>query len=583
MQALELSCDSAQSCISGPCPTGYFCFPFTCESFVKDEPSISGNRPFVNDEVSASYYCAANMAELDERCGLATECSQNGKTCPNGLSCLPFSCKQSLHKCPLNFVGWHSSQDCRTYYECSNGVAGASKMCKGTQKFDKVRGECVTEDLVDRYCYGPPITAIEEECKQGTCFCATGMAELNVRCGLATKCTGHGDSCLEGQSCLLFNCKQSLDMCPLNFVGWWGSQDCKSYYECSNGVAGASKRCRENQKFDKLRGVCISGELVDQYCHGAPVSNKEKWQQAMLDCSDFIGWQFNGDCKEYNECKVNGSVGPTLVCPTGMKFDRIRHLCINKALVDNFCYGPALETESNMGYEFGLETGSSFQGTSDREEGYDPLDDNSSNSLYIAGNHGDYYDHPSEETLIDQSPHARNPDLNGSEENDGDNPSGRTSINEAQATSTSPQSGNPDDNAYDNPREEISTDKSAVPETGTSDSFGEKAAGAFGNTSREPFIDESSTHLAQSHADTPHQTGVANDLRENDRISDQEQVDNGFSGAASSYQSNQENQSQSDTSYGKSHPNGVGSSTARSSSRCCRINSRGNGGRGSRS
>jgi len=235
----------------------------------------------------------------------------------------------------------HSSQKCSVYYQCSNGVAGVTRACGESLKFDKGSGNCIAGDLVDQFCYGPPPPAAED----GSFYCASSIAELDERCGLATKCSGNGDACTRGQSCLRYDCKQSLDRCPLNYVGMHSSQDCKEYHECSNGVAGVTQMCAESLKVDKGSGLCVSEHLVDQYCYMISDTKEEEERERVTCPKGYVGWYSHyGDCNEYFDCRIDGSIGPTYVCREGMKFDKVRKICLNEAMVNDFCYGPALET-----------------------------------------------------------------------------------------------------------------------------------------------------------------------------------------------------------------------------------------------
>lgn len=72
MEELEMSCATAQSCISGPCPSKMFCFPFTCTETAEDGNSLTSTAPAEN------------------------QLSQNQLQCPQST-----------------FVGWHTSTDCK--------------------------------------------------------------------------------------------------------------------------------------------------------------------------------------------------------------------------------------------------------------------------------------------------------------------------------------------------------------------------------------------------------------------------------------------------------------------------------------
>eukprot|EP00578_Thalassiosira_sp_NH16_P020860 CAMPEP_0181083974 /NCGR_PEP_ID=MMETSP1071-20121207/4450_1 /TAXON_ID=35127 /ORGANISM="Thalassiosira sp., Strain NH16" /LENGTH=1372 /DNA_ID=CAMNT_0023165681 /DNA_START=213 /DNA_END=4331 /DNA_ORIENTATION=- len=361
---LESRCGSAQSCSNGPCPKGMFCFPFTCESKLKDDQISSG-----------TFYCATGFAELDEICGLATECTGKEKACQKGQYCLPYNCKQSLHKCPLMFIGWHSSQDCKQYYKCINGVViGDIKTCEPFLKFDKVRGHCITEDLVNEYCYGGPSVEIEQEqhketvTSQGTSLvnCQKGYVGWQSRDGKCKEyyeCRRDGSIgptrvCREGtkfdktrgvcydemfvnNSCLGERGIASSELCPKGYVGGQSRDGkCKEYYECrSDGSVGPTHVCSEGTKFDEARGVCYDKAFVLDSCSG-----KIGIGPRDLCPGRYVGWQSrDGECKEYYECKRDGSIGPTHVCGEGSKFDKARGVCYAEAFVDDSCHGHKID------------------------------------------------------------------------------------------------------------------------------------------------------------------------------------------------------------------------------------------------
>ncbi|KAL7517236.1 hypothetical protein ACHAWX_002171 [Stephanocyclus meneghinianus] len=223
MDELKTSCASAQSCNKGPCPSGMFCFPFACESSVTDEYVISDEK---------TYYCAQNVDELEQSCGVLTKCNNELPPCPDDKSCLEYDCKQSIELCPLNYVGWQSNKECSEYYECNKGVAGQSSFCSGGLKFDKLRGECYEDSTINEYCYGPPVQKATQS--------PTGPP---------------------------------LNLCPKEFVGWHSSSDCKEYYTCDEGTPGAIRVCNEGLKFDKVRNECISEGSVNEFCYGPPLNN----------------------------------------------------------------------------------------------------------------------------------------------------------------------------------------------------------------------------------------------------------------------------------------------------------------------
>jgi len=149
-EELETTCHTAQSCSKYRCPDGMFCHPYTCEK--------NTQSPSINDEDGGTFLCANSEAELDDKCGLATDCTGNAEVCQEDQVCLRYDCKQDLDMCPLMYIGWHSSKDCIVYWHCSNGEAGTVKLCEAKLKFDKIRGECVSGELVNQNCYGSAIT-----------------------------------------------------------------------------------------------------------------------------------------------------------------------------------------------------------------------------------------------------------------------------------------------------------------------------------------------------------------------------------------------------------------------------------------
>ena len=223
---LETTCHSAQSCSRYRCPDGMFCFPYTCATKKPTNPK------------DGAFLCATNEAQLVERCGVAQDCTGNSQVCPEGQYCLKFDCKQSLDKCPLMFVGWHSAQGCHDYWYCLNGVVGEQRSCDDSSKFDKVRGRCISGVLVNEYCYGPPLTELELQ----------GTTPPNLE-----------------------------ELCPNEYEGWNSSKDCKEYYECKDGgqSIGPTYICGKGTRFDKVRNRCFEEAFVDSLCMGPVLSESE--------------------------------------------------------------------------------------------------------------------------------------------------------------------------------------------------------------------------------------------------------------------------------------------------------------------
>lgn len=200
---LKETCITAQSCAKSSCPKGQFCTQFDCPARFER-------------------YCASNVKELEESCGLATPC-KNDLACRNGKTCIHFECKQRLDLCPLNFDGMHSSPDCREYFHCKGGLVSSKiQTCGVGLLFDKGRNECVRANQVDQFCYSKP--------------------------------------------------DETSIMCPNGFVGWQASYgDCLEYYQCNeDGSTGPVRTCRVGLKFDKVRSECVDGTTVNDFCYGPP-------------------------------------------------------------------------------------------------------------------------------------------------------------------------------------------------------------------------------------------------------------------------------------------------------------------------
>ncbi|KAL7551450.1 hypothetical protein ACHAWF_015575 [Thalassiosira exigua] len=312
-KSLETSCASAPTCNTGdpPCPAHQHCFGnHLCSSSGADLatrqptpalPKVPTSMPTMTEAVTIQQptqpksetpelYCASNMQELKSSCAFAKRCSED--PCPRGTYCFPFTCDYSAK--PESTI-----PDTRVFY------------------------------------------------------CVVNFSEFEERCGLLEECPN--GICPKGQSCLPFDCQQSLDKCPLNFRGYHSSQQCKKYYECHNGVVvGDTKSCGQSLKFDKLRGICVSEEHVDEHCYG--ITEMEEGQHAAMTgvspmdiCRrGFVGWHSDTNCREYHFCRIDGSVGPSHVCKEGTKFDKVRNECFDEAYVNSFCYGPAITAETQM-------------------------------------------------------------------------------------------------------------------------------------------------------------------------------------------------------------------------------------------
>ena len=84
-EELEASCLTAPSCISEPCPSKLFCFPYTCVEAVDDDNSTQASTAPAEDQGS-----------------------------PATVESTPAPVEINQLQCPQSeFVGWHTSKDCK--------------------------------------------------------------------------------------------------------------------------------------------------------------------------------------------------------------------------------------------------------------------------------------------------------------------------------------------------------------------------------------------------------------------------------------------------------------------------------------
>jgi hypothetical protein len=96
-----------------------------------------------------------------------------------------------------------------------------------------------------------------------------------------------------------------------------------------------------------MRGECTNEQQLNEYCYGPPVPNPTPRPTGPPNdfCPNGVdGWHASSDCKEYYKCQ-DGEAGAIQVCPEGMKFDKVRNRCGAES-VNNYCYGPALEEDT---------------------------------------------------------------------------------------------------------------------------------------------------------------------------------------------------------------------------------------------
>jgi len=342
---LEATCSTAQECFMFPCPAGQFCFPYECKGRTSGDDDNSANvttkLPTYYPTITyypttiaaeAQFFCASTFKELE------TTCSTTAQGCTGGLDAA-------------------GGNECPPGQWCYEFVCNTVTLSDAPESNPELNGSMEEES--------PPPPQQQEEQHSGTSYCASSISQLNERCGLASQCTTDSDCVVQGYFCMKYDCHQNLMQCPLNFVGWHSSEDCKQYYYCEQGVAGASEMCGDGTKFDKAREICTT-DYVDEYCYGLDSYENDSGSSITqpgtakeLCPPGFTGWHSSdGACNEYQKCE-GGNPGPTRVCGFELKFDTSRGECIDAALVNvASCTGPLPQNPSLPGNDF-IDTGSS--------------------------------------------------------------------------------------------------------------------------------------------------------------------------------------------------------------------------------
>jgi len=133
--------------------------------------------------------------------------------------------------CVKGYKGWHTSADCKEYYECDSGAPDVIRACGNNLKFDKVRNKCYSEGSVNSFCYGPSLES-EPGAHQG------GEED------------GGNDSIA------------STDLCNSGYTGWEVRLGCQEYYWCDHGSADILYDCGEGLIFDQSSELCNFAHLV---------------------------------------------------------------------------------------------------------------------------------------------------------------------------------------------------------------------------------------------------------------------------------------------------------------------------------
>ena len=282
MDDLEESCGSAQSCLSGPCPSGMFCFPFTCATTVKDpadnEPPAQAPAGIKEDGSDQQQTPADDATQTSGKPAKPAD-NQPQQQQPASPP------QQFTELCPLSsYVGYYANQDCKEYWYCDNGVPGVIRSCGASLKFDKVLDQCNSEAKVNNFCYGPALP-------EGTTASSKGL-------------------CKEG------------------FTGYETRFGCKEYYWCNNGNLNEGIReCGKDLLFDKVLNQCNSQKKVNSSCRGPPLPAGTTAASKGLCKNGYTGWEARLGCKEYYWCS-NGALNQGIIeCGDGLLFDRELELC----------------------------------------------------------------------------------------------------------------------------------------------------------------------------------------------------------------------------------------------------------------
>lgn len=181
----------------------------------------------------------------------------------------------SLALCPLEIVGLHSRGDCTQYYKCESGyLIGLIHSCEDGSKFDKHGGECISSELVDRKCYGPKPDEDVESTEEV-------VVEFNtVDEQIAHEFQGGEITIADTEVDEVIPSTHDPNVCPPEFIGFRSNKDCTTYYNCNDSFVNAVHVCDVGYKLDRIRGHCISAELVDENCFGPPSDEQTKADKA---------------------------------------------------------------------------------------------------------------------------------------------------------------------------------------------------------------------------------------------------------------------------------------------------------------
>ena len=226
---LETTCHKAKECASSKmCPQDERCFEFHCHLDREDVPE------------EKNFYCAESLNDLRRTCQIAIQCIHPQECLPN-QGCIQFTepCEpagpvsQPLAEpavvdnpdtqinsgeneekdevtsqqydefyspalCEHGFVGFTTQGDCSMYWKCREGffLVGSTAFCDSGLLFDKRSQQCITEELVDRFCVGSAFQSTQ----------APTSTSIHVE-----------------------NVEIQSELCPPDFVGYMSNHDCTRY------------------------------------------------------------------------------------------------------------------------------------------------------------------------------------------------------------------------------------------------------------------------------------------------------------------------------------------------------------------
>ncbi|KAL7547187.1 hypothetical protein ACHAWF_010511 [Thalassiosira exigua] len=285
------------------------------------------------------FFCGTSMKELEQSCDSALECNPSTHCPPGlGCIRFDF-CKKPQPKppnsalwnpdlCPLGFIGKRSPVgDCQKYFLCDSGFLKASYTCDLGFLFDNGSGECLSQEVVNSSCeYIAPPDVVSGENQpdepveaenslqlgtfqdgqteeyqsrpdsgtynsiispsgtppvaspsgtppvDGTGQTNTGPSQIAIASD-PPAVSGGGIGIIPESDYDTGNFRP--DLCPVGFNGMNTNEDCTNYYECTDGYVGYFYGCESGFKYDKVRGHCISNELVNRYCYGPAVNYEQ--------------------------------------------------------------------------------------------------------------------------------------------------------------------------------------------------------------------------------------------------------------------------------------------------------------------